>query len=346
MANTYFNIILVPALIALNAFFVAAEYSLLTLRKTKIDQYVRQKVLGFYVVRKALNNLYLIISATQLGSTVCNIILGWYGEPLIEKLLYPLIKQIPVQSTIFIDRSAAILITISLLAFVQMIFGEIIPKTLALQKSELISRLLILPLNLFTFLCAPVIFVINGISNLILKIIHQRPLLNQHTDYSQDEIRVILDESIKNRIIPHHQARLLSNIFALQNTSVTKLMIDRNKLVCFYHDETLADIKKKIADSKNSYSRYPVYFSKNLIVGFIHVSDILKFSENGNAHLKLNETHLIHEILYVSETFPVDSLLVNMREKGIHAAAIIDQGRELLGIITLTDIVQFLVNHR
>ncbi len=346
MTTGYVSIIFIGALIALNAFFVAAEYSLLTLRKTKIDQYVRQKVLGFFIVRKALDHLYIIISATQLGSTVCNILLGWYGEPMIEKVLFPLIKLIPVQSTLLIDRSAAILITISLLAFIQMIFGEIIPKTLALQRAELVSRLLILPLNLFTFIFSPVIFVINTLSNLILRLIHQRPLFNQRADYSQDEIRVILDESIKNRIIPHHQARLLSNIFALQRTPVTKLMIERHKLICFNHDETLSEIKKKIADSKNSFNRYPVYFSKNLIVGFIHVSDILRFSENGNAHLKLNETHLIREILYVNETFPVDNLLVNMREKGIHAAAIINHGQELLGIITLADIIEFLVNHR
>lgn len=344
--NIYTNIFLILILIGFNAFFVAIEYALLTLRKTKVDQYVRQKVFGYSIVRKALDHLYTIISVTQLGSTICSILLGWFGEPMIEKVLFPLIKLIPVDTTIVFDRTLSIILTIIILSFFQILFGEIIPKTIALQKADLVSRIFILPLNFFTILFFPFVFVTNTVSNLFLKLIHMRPFSKKPIDYTQEEIRIILDESMKNRIIPYHQARLLSNIFALQRTPIMKLMVDKNKLVGFNHNDTLGEIKKKIAEIKQAYNRYPIYFSKNLIVGFIHLSDVLRFPENDRNHIKLSDTHLIREILYINELQPADKLLILMREKGIQAAVVMSQNQELLGIVTLTDIIEFLVNHR
>jgi len=344
--NIYSNILLIFALIGFNAFFVSIEYALLTLRKTKVDQYVRQKVFGFSIVRKALDNLYTIISVTQLGSTLCSILLGWFGEPMIENILLPLIKLFPIQSTIVLDKTLSVLLTIIILSFFQILFGEIIPKTISLQKADFISRVLILPLNFFTFLFFPFVFITNSLANIFLRLIHMRPFSKQPIDYTQEEISIILEESMKNRIIPHHQARLLSNIFALQKTPIVKLLVDKNKLVCFNHQDTLGEIKKKIADTKDAYNRYPIYFSKNLIVGFIHLSDVLRFPEDDKNHIKLGDTKLIREILYINETHPADKLLILMREKGIQAAVVMSQGQELLGIVTLTDIIEFLVNHR
>lgn len=346
MKTIPYNFLLIFLLVGLNGFFVAAEYALLTLRKTKVDQYVRQKIIGYSIVRKAMDNLYAVISATQLGSTICSILLGWFAEPMVEKLLLPLIRLIPIKQILIVDRSISIVITIVLLSFFQMIFGEIIPKTIALQKSDILSRILIIPLNGFIFILSPLIAITNGVSNLFLKLIHLRPFSKRPVDYTQEEIRIILDESMKNRILPHHQAQLLSNIFALQRIPITKIMIERNKLLSFFHNDSLGAIKKKIAENKQTHNRYPIYFSKNLIIGFIHLSDVLRFPNDTKKNIKLNETNLIREILHVSETYPADKLLIQMREKGIHAAVIKNQDQELLGIITITDIVEFLVKHR
>ncbi len=341
------EIILVLLLILLNAFFVSAEYALLTLRKTKVDQYVRQKILGFSLVRSALDHLFTIISVTQLGSTICNLLLGWFGEPMIEGILLPLVKSVHIRQILLVDRTVSIVMTVIILSFFQMIFGEIIPKTISLQKSDLISRLVIVPLNIFTFIFGPFVFIINSIANGFLKLIHLRPLSKRPIDYTQEEIRIILDESLKNRILPHHQAKLLSNIFALQKTPLTKLMIPKNKLICFYHNDNLEDVKKKISENKSIYNRYPVFYSKNLIIGFIHLSDLLRFADDHRARLKLNETNFVREILHVSETYPSDKLLVQMIEKGVHAATVTNQqDQELLGIVTYTDIVEFLIRNR
>lgn len=340
------QVVLLAVLLAFNAFFVAAEYSILTLRKTKIDQYVRQRILGYGSVRKALDHLYAIISTTQLGSSLCSILLGWIGEPMIEKALYPLMRLIPLPSTILVNRSISIIITISLLSFLQMIFGEIIPKTIALQKSYLVSRLIILPLNLFNLIFSPFIYVTNGISNIFLKIIHMNPLSKQPTDYTAEEIRTILNESMKNHTLPNHQGHLLTNIITLRKTPITKLMIDKSKLTYFNFNDNLEHIKKKIAENKYLYNRYPVYFSKNLIIGYIHISDILRFPEVGMKDIKLRETGLIREILHINENYQADKLLIQMRQKGIHVAVVKTQEQELLGIVTLTDIIEYLVNHR
>jgi len=344
--NLVWQVALLAFLLAFNAFFVAAEYSLLTLRKTKIDQYVRQRILGYGSVRNALDHLYSVISTTQLGSSICSILLGWIGEPMIEKVLYPLIKLIPIQSTILVNRSISVVITISLLSFLQMIFGEIIPKTIALQKSYAMSRIIILPLNFFNILFSPFIYVTHIFSNIFLKIIHMNPLSKQPTDYTSEEIRTILNESMKNHSLPNHQGHLLTNIITLRRTPITKLMIEKNKLIYFNFGDNLESIKKKIADSKYYFNRYPVYFSKNLIIGYIHISDILRFPEVGMKDIKLRETGLIRDILHVSDTYPADKLLIQMKQKGIHVAVVKTQEQELLGIVTLTDIIEYLVNHR
>ncbi len=137
-----------------------------------------------------------------------------------------------------------------------------------------------------------------------------------------------------------------NHIFALQRIPISKLMIVKEKLVCFNHNDSLDDIKTKIVDNKQVYNRYPVYFSKNLIVGFIHLSDVFRFPENDRNRIKLNETKLIREILHVNESYSADKLLILMREKKIQAAAVLSQTQELLGIITLTGIIEFLINHR
>ncbi len=99
-------------------------------------------------------------------------------------------------------------------------------------------------------------------------------------------------------------------------------MIPKDRLISFKHDETLEEVKKKVADSKHVYNRYPVYFSKDLIVEYIHISDILRFSEIGNAFKKLNETKLIRDILHISDSYSADKLLVQMRSKGIGVAVV------------------------
>lgn len=340
------QVTLVIGLILLNGFFVGAEYAILTLRKTKIDQYVRQHVFGFYLVRKALDNMFVVISATQLGSTLCSILIGWFGQPIIEGLLYPLIRMIPMKIAPVVVNSLSVVITLILLSFLQMIFGEIIPKTIALQKSTTVARLLIVPLNFFTLLFGPFIYVTNKISSMFLKLMHLHAAPKESLDYTQEEIKIILNESMKSRTLPHHQAHLLTNILALQRTPVTKLMIERAKLISFSHSDTLDEIKKKVAESKHSFNRYPIFFSKNLIVGFIHLSDILRFSENGESHRKLNETNLIRDIIHINDSYPADKLFIQMRAKEIHIAAVKNQDQELLGIVTLTDIIGFLVNHR
>ncbi len=341
-----FNFIIVPVLIVLNGFFVAAEYSLLSLRKTRIDEYIKQNIFGYKWVRKALDHMFSIISVTQLGSTLCSILIGLYGEPLIELTLIPLLVFLPFPISETFIQSTSIFVTIILLSFLQMIFGEMMPKAVALQKSESVSRLLILPLHVFIFIFSPFILITNGVASFFLRLMHLQPESKENIDYSEEELKLIVKESRRSRTLPPHLAHLLTNILILQAMPLTKLMIPIERLVSFKHDETLESVKKRIAESRHSFNRYPVYFSKDLIIGYIHISDIIRFSENGNAQKKLNETKLIRDILHVSDSYPADKLLVQMRSKGIHVAAVKSNDQGLLGVVTLADLIQYVVNHR
>lgn len=336
----------ITILIGFNAFFTAAEYALLGLRKSKIDQYVRENIIGFTVVRKALDNLHIIIPTTQLGSTACNILIGLIAEPIIERYLLTFIGYGAVAIPASFGQPLAIAITLIMLSFIQMVLGEIVPKTIALQKAATVARVLIVPLNFFSKLFSPLIIITNKVSSIFLKIMRMKPYFENNVDYSKEEIQVIVDESIKRGIIPDYQARLLKNIMALQQTPASKLVVKKTELKSFFHDEEVDNIKNKISKNNYSYNRYPVFMSKDMIIGYVHISDILRFPVNGSKHTRLNQTNLIRKILYTYDKEPLDVLLNQMHVRGVHAAVVTNDAEKHVGLLTLDNIVDFLVGHK
>lgn len=316
----------------LNAFFVASEYALLTLRKSKIDYLIRKKTPGFKRVKKSVNNIFDILSATQLGTTVCSILIGWYGGTL-------------VNIAFFSTSTIAILLTLGILTVIQVVMGELIPKSVAINKSTTISRIIIIPLNIFIFIFKPFIKLLQTIAEFILKIL-RLDRLNKHSqsDYTTGEIKIILEQSKKIGIIPLPQVDIISNTFQLNKITVKKLMIKIKKLTGFKQDHTIHHIYNKIIKKELTYNRFPIFSSNSKhIVGFIHISDIIRLKAKHNKNVRLYNTDSLRKVLYTSDAKKVDEMLIEMNKKRINIAVSQNKNKQDTGIITLSDIINYLI---
>lgn len=330
------NLLLIPILIAINCFFIIAEVSLLAVRRTKIEKLSAENNRLAKLLKKAIQNINPYIITAQVGSTAVTVALGWFGQPLIEQLLghsFILSSYTPALSVLL-----AFLIITSL----QLIFGEIMPRTLAISDPEKFGLIFIAPLTIFMELFKPLALLLNLISEKLLSIFG---IKNNTEDnkYSEKEIKIILALSHKFRVISDSEKVLASNVFKLKKMALRKIMLQREKLVCFSCDDYIVDIRKKILENGNVYNRYPVYIkSPKKIIGFFHVSDVFNH-QHAYDNKKINTTDFLHKVLYISDKSKTDKVVLEMKEKQTSVGVVINKKGESLGLITLTDIMKRLV---
>lgn len=337
-----YQIVLVILLVLLNGFFVASEFALVGVRKTRIEELVRKGNATAKLVQKALQNLDTYISATQLGITIASLALGWIGEPAIAHFIQPYLAFLDEQAAYVTAHSLAVAIAFSLITVLHIILGELAPKTIALQRAETTSLLVIVPLTAFATVFSPFIWVLNEAGNLVVKIIGLEPPNGRQLVHSEEEIKMILSQSEEGGVIPKGEAEMVYNVFKLGDTTVKQIMIPRTDIVAFNVATPLKEIVK--TTRKNLHSRFPVYENSiDTVVGFIHVKDIYLQFLKGGEDRKLSESDIIRQIITVPETKKVDLVLVEMRRKRVHIAVVIDEFGGTAGLITLEDVIESVI---
>jgi putative hemolysin len=340
--ETSFRLVLVLLLVLLNGYFVASEFALVAVRKTRIDELTRKKNRSAKLVQSALNDLDSYISATQLGITIASLALGWIGEPAIAHLIEPYFNFLPEKAALITSHTAAVAIAFTIITFLHIVLGELAPKSLALQRSERTALLIIAPLIAFTKLFKPFIWVLNGAGTLVLKIFNIHTPVAHQQIYSEDEIKMILSQSEAGGGIEKDEVEMVYNVFRLGDIPVKQIMVPRTDIIAFDHTDTLKEVVKQI--EKNIHSRFPVYeVDVDNVVGFIHVKDVYKEILKTQETKKLSQTNLIREIISVPETKRADEVLVDMRKKRVHLAVVNDEYGGTAGIVTLEDIIESLV---
>jgi CBS domain containing-hemolysin-like protein len=187
---------LVILLVFLNGFFVASEFALVSVRKTRIDELVKQGNKSAKLVQRAIKDLDTYISATQLGITLASLGLGWIGEPFLAHFFEPIFDNyLPTNYAYLSAHGLSFTIAFSLITFLHIVLGELAPKSIALQKAELTSLLIIAPLSLFATIFKPFIYVLNGAGILVLKIIGFKAPSGHQLVHSEEEIKMILAQS-------------------------------------------------------------------------------------------------------------------------------------------------------
>lgn len=329
MAAVGGGILAVFVLVLLNAFFVAAEFALVTIRRTRVEQLVAEGRLGARNVEDAITHLDSYIAACQLGITMASLALGWVGEPALAHLVEPLLGGLG-------GHAVAVGVSFTLITVLHVGAGELAPKGLALQYPEAAAILIAGPLRLFRAAFRPAIWVLNEGGWLLLRLVGVSREAAGHSHISGQELRLVVQASAQAGAIDTGEQFLLERVLKFSDLTVASIMIPRIDLVALPEDISTAEAMAAVAE--HHYSRYPVY-RKDVddLIGVLHVRDLL------GAPPAPSIRGLLRDPLVVPSQLSVQRLLTEMRARRNHFAVAVDEFGGTDGIVTLEDVLEAIV---
>lgn len=340
--NTFWDVLgllAIPALVALNGFFVAAEFALVAIRSTKVEEMVKQGVRRSGAVAAATDNLDRSIAATQLGITLASIALGWVGEPALAHLIEPMFRGMPMPIRGVTTHSVAIAIAFILITFMHVVFGELIPKSVALQASEQTSLWIAGPLNVFTKLTKPIVNSMNGTGNFLLRLMGFRPAGAVESLHSVDELRLLIEDTEEAGILDEEHAELLQNVFTLATKTVGDCMVPRDRVAAL--EMNMPPDKILDAVRAGGHTRMPVYEGDlDHVVGIVNTKDLFYlFSLQGVIILD----DATYPATYLDPEESIANALRLLKKSHKPMALVRNSENRILGMITLEDIIEEIV---
>ncbi|WP_372869151.1 hemolysin family protein [Planomicrobium okeanokoites] len=331
------NSALFVLLILFTAVFVGAEFAIVKVRMSRIDQLIDEGNKRAGIAKKILDNLDYYLSACQLGITMTALGLGWLGKPAVEQLILPLFRDIGLASSSALVIS--FILAFSLVTFLHVVIGEMTPKSLALHSAERMTLALAPILYVFGKIMAPFIFVMTGASRLLLRIFGIQPAQAEQ-GHSEEELKIIMAQSFQSGEINQTELSYMQNIFAFDERSAKDVMVPRTQMIAFSDslssEELLAEIRE------HRFTRYPIARDgdKDDLIGFINAKEVLtNYAVNGSVEM----AELIHSLPYFHETTPLQTALVKMQKDRTHIALVIDEYGGTSGLITMEDILEEIV---
>lgn len=334
-----FHIFLTIFLVLLNGFFVAAEFAIVRVRGSQIEIQAKAGSRMAKVARGIMHNLDGYLAATQLGITIASLGLGWAGEEVVSKLMLNLftIFGMDVTSTLAINISHVVaFITITVL---HIVFGELAPKTLAIQRSVRTAMAVSVPLRFFFVVFRPAIWMLNTFANFILKLFGVTAIHGDESHHSSEELQYLLEQGKESGALDSNEHELIKNVFDFNERVVKNIMVPRTKIsgidILTERQELLECLITE------GYSRMPVYDDTiDKIVGIVHAKDILPLLAR-KTEFELKD--IIRKPYFIPETKKINDLMAELQQKRIQIAIVLDEFGGTAGMVTLEDIVEELV---
>lgn len=332
------SLILIVVFIILTAFFVGAEFAILKVRISRLDQLISEGNKKAITAKKVAQDLDYYLSACQLGITLTALILGALGEPAVEKMLHPLFVHFEVPAAL--ATTLSYVIALSVVTFLHVVFGELAPKTLAIQYAERMTLLLAPPLYWFGKFSSPFIKVLNGSSRLLLKSFGVKPA-GHDTVYSEEELKLIVTQSYEGGEINQTELAYLENIFAFDGRQLQEIMIPRANIVTLEKHQSLEEMVKVIEEY--DYTRYPITdrdSKQSTFIGFINTKEMMTDIAAGRTSPIDN---FIHKIPRFKNTMSIKDVFVKMQKTRTHMALVSDEQNKTVGLVTMEDILSEIV---
>ncbi|WP_422657847.1 hemolysin family protein [Paenibacillus sp. EC2-1] len=332
------NLLLVFLLVLLNGVFVAAEFSLVKMRQSRLTQLVSEGNRMAGIALKVNRKLDAYLSATQLGITLTSLGLGWIGEPAISELLVkPLMHNLGMTDEVLIT-TISVAIGFCIITFLHIVLGELAPKSLAIQRTEGTALLLSAPLLWFYRIFLPVIWVLNASANGILRLVGIEPASESEAAHSEEEIRILMSESAKSGVIDENEMKLMDNLFDFSDLRAREIMLPRTDMDVLYTNQSLDENLRIMNETKHS--RYPVANeNKDRIIGFIHITDLLMATPEQQKDL----ASLVRPIMDVPESMEISQVLRLMQTRHEQLALVVDEYGGTAGILTAEKILEEIV---
>lgn len=332
------NLLLVLFLVFLNGFFVAAEFSLVKVRQTRLTQLVSEgNHKSARYAQKVTQQLDAYLSACQLGITLASLGLGWVGEPAIAHYVEPMMAFFHLP--LYLEGPISLAIAFAIITFLHIVLGELAPKSLAIQKAEATSLWTAGPLMFFYKISYPLIWLLNGAANLFIRRLGIEPASENESAHTEEEIRLLVTQSHKSGHIDQTELALVDNVFEFSERLAREIMIPRIDMICLYDDNTFDENLEIMRDSRHS--RFPVaHEDKDRLIGFVHTSDFyLSALTTGKAELK----DFLRPLLTVPESMEISHVLRLMQKRRSQLAIVIDEYGGTAGILTMEDILEEIV---
>jgi CBS domain containing-hemolysin-like protein len=326
----------VVVLVLANGFFVAAEFALVSVRRTRVDELIQQGHGGARFVKQALRDPDRFIAATQLGITIASLGLGWLGEPALAHLIEPAISFLPERWVGVAAHSISAALAFSVITFLHVVVGELMPKSIALQDPERTSLFVAGPTLWVEWLFKPFIWALNGTGNFLLRRLGIEASAGHSLVHSVEELKMLVQASEEGGVLEDAERDMLHAVFDFADVLVRQVMVPRTEMAAVEANLPIEEVIQLAMTEPHT--KFPVYEGDlDNIVGILHTKDLVRVQrgdrQSGTAR------GLMREAMFVPETTRIDDLLRQFRADQQHIAIVLDEYGGTAGLATLNDVV-------
>jgi CBS domain containing-hemolysin-like protein len=338
-------------LVAANAFFAAAEFALVSVRETRIQQLIEAHRPGARTVLRLHQNLARVVNGVQLGITVMSLALGWLGEPVLARIFEEWIGNIP--HVLIYAHAIAVGVSFLLITSLHVILGELVPKSLALQKAERVALAVAAPMDVFLTLTGPITDGMSRVAGVVLRAFGTREIRHGSV-HSPDELKLIVAAAHHSGQLSNEQEEMLLNALDLDEITTRQVMVPRTKIFSLPADMPVDEAVARVVDDQHS--RIPIYDPQRgpeHIVGVLYAKDLMRWTRlrlnllsSPSASLRIGRmpvSQVMHDVLVVPETKSLLELLAEFQQRKRHLAVVVDEFGSTAGVISVEDVIEQLV---
>ena len=351
VAYVLLRVFVVILLVAANAFFVAAEFALVSVRDTRVRQLVEARRIGARTVEKLHQNLDEVLNGVQLGITASSLALGWIGESAMAVLFQPMFEKVP-HAAVY-AHSVAVAVAFLLITYLHMILGEIVPKSLSLQSPERVALAVAAPMDVYMRLSSPFLRVMTASGRAVLRLLGT-PEVQAGTVHSAEELRMMVSNAGRFGLVPRFEEEVILHTLEMEEITVRQVMVPRHSVFSLPTDMPLEQALARVVEEQHS--RVPVYDAERgpeHMVGLLYSKDLTRWmrarytlpanSPSAQRLARMHVADIMRDVLVVPETKPLPDLLVEFRNRKRHLAVVVDEFGSISGVITVEDVLEQLV---
>ena len=351
IAYVLLRVFVILLLVAANAFFAAAEFALVSVRETRIQQLIEAHRVGARTVLKLHQQLSRVVNGVQLGITVTSLMLGWLGEPALARLFESWMGRVPY-ATIY-AHATAVTVAFAMITSLHVILGELVPKSLALQRAERVALAVAAPMDVFLTVTGPLTIGMSRVAGFVLRAFGTREIRHGSV-HSPDELKLIVTAAHTSGQLSAEQEEMLLNALELDSITARQVMVPRTRIFSLSSDLSLDEALSRVVEEQHS--RVPVYDPQRgpeHIIGVLYAKDLMRWTRlrlglaaappaaQRIAQMKIGQ--VMHDVLVVPETKSLLELLGEFQQRRRHLAVVVDEFGSTAGVVSVEDVLEQLV---
>ena len=337
MSSDLFGVLLAIVLLALNAFFVGSEFALLSARRSQIEPRAQEGSRAARTTLRAMERVSLVMAGAQLGITICSLGLGAIGEPAVAHLIEPLFHAAHLPDDLL--HPVSFVVAMSIVVYLHVVLGEMVPKNIALAGPDRAALVLSPPMMVIVTVLRPVIAVMNFLANGILRLIGIEPKDEVSSSFTREQVAALVEESRGEGMIEAGEYDRLAGALGFTEKTVSTVVMPQGTLATVSPGSTVADVETICATT--GFSRFPVAGPDDTLLGYLHIKDVLESDEDRRS--RVIDSKWIRPFASVTPDDLLHDALESLQVKGAHMARVVRRDGEVLGVVTLEDVLEELV---